>query len=169
MPPMKANPCDPANRRAFDAGVPLESFNTVVWVRCPRCGAVALSQPLGAAAGQGFAPRRVCCSGCAYTKIWQGRTIVRAQGGDALDDYFHLPLYLQTPCAGDVLWAYNPAHLALQADWLGAALRTRRRDAASGWRNASALSRLPRWLKSAKNRPEVLAALKKLEALAHAL
>jgi hypothetical protein len=80
---------------------------------------------------------------------------------DALvDNCFGLPLWLQTPCAGHVLWAFNARHLAYLKEFLQAELRERR-----GTANASVVSRLPGWLKQAKHRGEALRAVGRLERL----
>ena len=78
---------------------------------------------------------------------------------DALvDACFGLPLWLQTPCAGHVFWAFNAEHLAYLRNYLGADLREQQ-DAP----HASVISRLPGWLKQAKHRQEGLTAVKRLE------
>jgi hypothetical protein len=78
---------------------------------------------------------------------------------DALvDNCFGLPLWLQSPCAGRTMWAFNARHLAYLKDFLEAELRERR-----GTANASVISRLPAWLKSAKHRDEALRAMRRLE------
>jgi hypothetical protein len=80
------------------------------------------------------------------------------------DDYFELPLWLQTPCCGEVLWAYNERHISFLEDFVGARLRERVRDGKYGWSNRSLASRLPAWIKSAKNRDEVMKGLSRLRA-----
>lgn len=57
-----------------------------------------------------------------------------------------------------MLWAYNSDHLAFLRGYVEADLREREPNA-----NASLASRLPKWLKSAKNRESVLRAVKRLE------
>lgn len=151
--------------RASDTGAALTAFQDEVLLRCPRCGAPAWSRPLAPAQGV-FAPRRLVCTACACVRLWQERTIHHAGGECAQDDHFHLPLYLQTPCAHGLVWAYNPRHLAVLRDWLTAPLRSRRPDAQWGWANRSHLSRLPRWMQLAKHRGELAAALARLDVLA---
>ncbi len=153
---------------ALDTGADRGSFNTNTMLHCPRCNSLAWSRPLVAGAKDWFAPRRLTCEKCSYTKLWQARAISRAPGEFALDDYFHLPLYLQAKCSQGVVWAYNVEHLEYLRDWLEAPLRVRRKDERFGWSNSSYLSRLPRWVKLAKNRAKVLEALKKLRVLAEA-
>jgi hypothetical protein len=86
--------------------------------------------------------------------------------GDAADPYFHLPLWLQTRCAGAVLWAYNPRHLDFLSHYIGATDRPRPANG-NGPRNGLLSSRLPRWLKLAKHRDEVLAAIGKMQRDEH--
>ncbi|WP_435204554.1 hypothetical protein [Micromonospora sp. bgisy143] len=77
-----------------------------------------------------------------------------------VDNCFGLPLWLQTPCVGHTLWAFNPRHLAYLKEFLRAGLRERHSTA-----NASVVSRLPGWLKQAKHRGEALGAVERLERL----
>jgi hypothetical protein len=108
-----------------------------------------------------FAPRRLTCMSCSYAKDWASREIAR-HWRDARDDYFELPLWLQTPCCGEVLWAYSERHLTFLEDFVGARLRERVRDEKYGWSNKSLASRLPSWMKSGKNRDEILKGLARL-------
>jgi len=71
-----------------------------------------------------------------------------------------LDLLLQTPCCGQMLWAWNTEHVLWMQKYVRAKLRTRRWI--GGWRNNSLQSRLPRWITSAKNREAVLNGLDKL-------
>jgi branched-chain amino acid transport system substrate-binding protein len=72
------------------------------------------------------------CEGCGAT------TTTTASGQpvtvpDALvDNCFGLPLWLQTPCAGHPLWAFNARHLAYLKQFLPAELRERRDEALHG-------------------------------------
>jgi hypothetical protein len=153
---------------AFDTGAHRGSFNDIAMLRCPRCASLAWSRTLVLGAKDWFAPRRLTCEKCSYAKLWQARAFSRAPGELAQDDYFHLPLYLQAECSQGVLWAYNMDHLEYLKTWLEAPLRARRMDAQFGWSNGGFLSRLPRWVKLAKNRAKVTEALKKMCALAEA-
>jgi len=80
--------------------------------------------------------------------------------GDPHDGLSGLPLWLQTPCRGHVLWAFSPAHLEWLRGYVGAELRERVPHV-----NASAASRLPTWIKLARNRSEVLRCLDRLESM----
>lgn len=80
------------------------------------------------------------------------------------DPFFGLPLWLQSPCRGRVLWAYNPAHLEFLAGYVGASLRER-----TPRKNSSHASTLPLWIKRAGNRDAVLSGVEKLRELLPAL
>lgn len=85
--------------------------------------------------------------------------------GGAADAYFHEPLWLATPClGGEVLWATNARHLAFLRQYVEATDRRAPQRADTDPRNGTLASRLPRWLKLAKNRRAVLAAIAVLEA-----
>ncbi|WP_243639161.1 hypothetical protein [Streptacidiphilus pinicola] len=63
---------------------------------------------------------------------------------------------------GRILWAYNEDHVDELAAYVSAQLRER-----AGVRpTMSMFARLPAWMKRADNRPEVLAGLETLRALA---
>ena len=85
-----------------------------------------------------------------------------AVAAPGLDPYFRRPVWLSTPCCGEMLWAYNPAHLDFLAAFVGARIRERRRDPVHGWSNAAIASRLPAWLKAAKNRAAILEGVERL-------
>ena len=80
--------------------------------------------------------------------------------GGAHDPYLRLPLQLQTRTRHGVLYAYNAAHLDWIEAFVAAPLRERRID--RGMANRSIASRLPTWIKAAKNRDDVLRALGRL-------
>ena len=149
-------------RRAKDRGRPLAAFAGEALVVNPRCQGPAFSKPRDAA-GDIFAPRRLVCRRCGHVQEWNGRTV--ALGAPAgRDPHFGLPLWLATPCCGDVLWAYNARHLEALADFVHARLRERARDPDNGWSNAATTSRLPRWIKAAKHRAEVEKGIARLRA-----
>ncbi|MER6343931.1 hypothetical protein ACWC10_01285 [Streptomyces sp. NPDC001595] len=81
--------------------------------------------------------------------------------GGTEDPFFRRPLWLQTRCAGRILWAYDEEHVDALAAYVGARLRERHASPALGM-----FARLPAWMKSARHRDEVLAGLSALRALA---
>ncbi|PRX98842.1 hypothetical protein [Allonocardiopsis opalescens] len=104
------------------------------------------------------AEHRAECPGCHRTTVLAVALSNVVRPADPVDRLFGLPLWLQTPCAGHVLWAVNRRHL----DYLDAYLTARHRDIAT----LSLGDRLPRWMTSAKNRDAVGRALTRLHALA---
>lgn len=145
-------------------------------VVCPRCARCALVRDRGPAAGE----RRVAlsCAACGHSDVWaqEGPAAAVTSGnparfekgiigvGAAVDWYFHLPLWLQMPCCGETLWAWNRAHLEFMQRFVGASLRERQQDPEHGWSNRSLASRLPKWISKAKNRAAVQAGLATLTA-----
>lgn len=139
----------------------LAQFGAIRLVRCPRCAGRAEVAAQGDATRGHAAPRRVVCAGCGYVRVGQVDGPNRdTRAGAAAERYSGLPLWLQTPCCGEILWAYNAEHLAFLERYVGATLRERMPN-----KNSSLASRLPTWLKSAKNREEVLRGIVRLRAL----
>ena len=129
---------------------------------CPTCDGLArvVVRP-GAVPPRGhgrfFVPRRLVCAACGHTAESDART---ARIGGAVDPWFHVPLWLREPVAGELLWAWNAEHLDLLEDYVGA--RRRQRPARPRPSPASLLEHLPTWMKTAKHRDEVLAAITRL-------
>ncbi|MFE2228274.1 hypothetical protein [Streptomyces kronopolitis] len=67
--------------------------------------------------------------------------LVAATPGGTEDPFFRRPLWLQTRCVGQVLWAYNEEHIDELSAYVGATLRE---HGASPTR--AMLTRLPRWM-----------------------
>lgn len=153
------------SERFVDSGETVHAFTDETLVACPRCAGCAVSRQLDPLAARGwFTPRRLTCTHCGYTDCWESRSIARGWY-HARDDYFELPLWLQTSCCGETLWAYNEQHLEFIEAFVGAKVRVRSPGAAAdGWSNRSLASRLPGWLKSARNRDAVLKATGRLRS-----
>ncbi|HYP41999.1 MAG TPA: hypothetical protein VEX13_16705 [Chloroflexia bacterium] len=86
----------------------LYRFSDLFLVRCTRCDkqAKVILRDLNTGAeelakrGWGaliFAARRLVCFHCGYMAEGHHRVVLYVEGGDW---YFHLPLWLQTPCCG---------------------------------------------------------------------
>ena len=82
--------------------------------------------------------------------------------GSPVDPYFQRPVWLQATCCGNVLWAYNARHLDLLEAYVQAKLRERGTLAPRA--PVSPVERLPTWLKTAKNRTEIMRTIKRLRA-----
>lgn len=143
--------------RHDDNGSTLYRFADRFLVVCPRCDRCAVTSPIGK---QHHIPiARLVCVTCGHTHERQASGWLT----DIAEDwYFQLPLWLQCSCAGNRLWAYNLEHLAYLESYVRATLRLRGTQSQGEARNATLASRLPRWMTSAKNRQEVLKAIKTL-------
>ncbi|WP_426362980.1 hypothetical protein [Streptomyces sp. E-08] len=168
---MSAEPTRPGPVRHHDHGTWLVQFTGRVLVVCPRCGGRALVTPRpGLPAPKYFSallfqPRRLTCGGCGAVAEWtagqRGGGLVGAVPGGTEDPFFRRPLWLQTRCAGLILWAYDEEHVDALAAYVGARLRVRHASP-----TMAMFARLPAWMKSADRREEVLAGLTTLRALA---
>jgi hypothetical protein len=139
----------------------IDSFIGEVLVVCPRCGGCARVAAADSATMYLFAPRTLACAACGLSRSWEGDSLTRHAGRSAVDDHFELPLWIQAPCCGETLWAYNWRHLDLIESFVRAVHRERRPNA-YGWSNRSVVSRFPRWMKSAHNRVALLACIARL-------
>ena len=78
------------------------------------------------------------------------------------DWVFGLPLFYTIRTNQGMLCAFNAAHLQYIEDFVAAKNRQRRQDE-NGWANQSQISRLPKWVKLAKNRSLILSRIRKLK------
>jgi hypothetical protein len=146
----------------FQAGrQALTDFLDEIWVHCPQCGKQAQVRQLKPGSVDVFAPRRCSCLHCGVTQDWSQGTVTHAAHA-AVDPYFQYRLWLQVPCCGQVLWAYNPQHLDFLSAFVGATLRERRVRPRLGWSNRSLASRLPKWMQAKHNRQKVVSAIEQL-------
>lgn len=159
-----------------DEGQVLGDFSDVMDVRCPQCSQRARvawlvtheDEEYAARSTNGkyallFRPRKLSCLHCGHTRRWEGGVV--SYGGPH-DWYFRLPLWLQTPCCGQTLWALNREHLDFLERYTSARLRTKLQEPGPGkTRNHSLASKLPQWMKSAKNREAILKGIAHLKGL----
>jgi hypothetical protein len=155
------------NERFLDCGTRIYEFYDEFLVVCPKCGLLAKvlideaefdKLPKGKMdkfRNQFFAPRRFVCLSCLHRDFWNGTEI--GVGGN-VDWYFRLPLWLEISCCGELIWAYNLKHLEMLEKYVAAKLRERTKKGRSSF-----LSKLPKWIKSARNRDEILRAIGKLK------
>ena len=85
-----------------------------------------------------------------------------ARFSGAYDPSFGFPLWLQTSCCGETLWAYNEEHLCRLREYVSATLREKRGFAQSPRLHRSLFSRLPKWVIARGNRDAVLASIDRL-------
>jgi hypothetical protein len=149
--------------RFTDSKVTLASFLDEILVVCPRCAEKALVTPEPASDGTMFAPRRLVCPACGLTRRTKAKQVTLGARGTPRDAYFGEPLWLRSSWGRKTLWAYNARHLAYLEDFVRAELRAHARSNPS-CSNCSLISRLPRWMKEAGNRKQILAMISKLRA-----
>jgi hypothetical protein len=128
------------------------AFTDEFLVRCPhceRCARVVVRSDDDALAWW-LQARRLVCAACGQAEDWPGGPITM---GGACDWFFRLPLWLQTPCGGATLWAFNARHLEQLTRYLDAD------------EHPSAASHLPRWLTTNEDHEDVLHALAHLRQL----
>lgn len=83
--------------------------------------------------------------------------------GVLCDPFFSLPLYLQTECLGERLWAYNVEHLNVLESFIAAPLREMPRKKQTH-PPMSMVQKLPRWMILAEHREAVLKGIERLRA-----
>ncbi len=138
-----------------------------IHVTCPNCakGARVIPGSRDPEAGHrpAFAPRRLVCRHCGLVKATLSRHLVFLRGTTRgmTDPYFGTPLRLQIETRHGWLWAYSPEHLTLIRHYVAATLRERTPSCDTGWK-MTLVARLPRWIKNAKNRDEVLRAIDRI-------
>lgn len=148
--------------RFRDTGTTIYSFQDEFLVQCPNCHSRATIRPISSEKVDCFAPRRFSCQACGISKDRSEREITRSWHGEAVDNYFYYSLWLQAPCCGQTLWAYNLRHLAFIEGFVAAKLREQKPQPFYGWSNRSLFSRLPKWMQSRKNREAILKAIAKI-------
>ena len=158
-----------SDERFLDRDRPLAAYADLIHVACSSCGGQAAVVPrpglpaLRYYSEMQFRPRRLVCPRCGTNRDWTARQT--RPGGGALigvalggpqDPFFGRPLWLQTPCCGHLLWAYNASHLNVLHSYVAADLRERTGPA------TGLLARLPAWIKKANHRAEVLRSIDRL-------
>jgi hypothetical protein len=130
----------------------LRDFGGTMLIKCPKC-----TRPIEYQTDPDNAAvvKTMACGHCGY--IREGYTI------DIYKDYWSLffrnyELYFQASCCGQTLWANNLAHLNFLESYVEAKLRERVPNF-----NRSLASRLPQWIKSAKNREEILKCIRRMK------
>ncbi|HEY0733801.1 MAG TPA: hypothetical protein VGD69_02745 [Herpetosiphonaceae bacterium] len=150
--------------RFKDPRTSIYAFLDEILVVCPQCSQCARIVRQDLDNKDMFAPRRCVCKHCGFTKDWAEHVYHGWYGDPPRDGYFAFPLWLNTPCCDHVLWAYNRRHLEFLEGFVSAPLRERDYHPQSGWANSSTVSRLPKWIKTAKNREHLLKAITRLKA-----
>ncbi|WP_262059573.1 hypothetical protein [Streptomyces sp. STR69] len=146
----------PAPVRFHDPRATRADFSSSMLVRCPRCDRIAHFERRPCtppdADGRRHPHTRLVCRSCGLCRINTGPSPCSRP-----------PLWLSTGTRHGELWAYNLQHLDLIRRFVAADLRERAPWYDHG-RKMTLVARLPAWMKSAKNRDEVLRAVDRLRA-----
>lgn len=122
-----------------DKGTYLSAFYGYRIVYCPKC-----AKPTD------LSELRISCLDCGYNKTFESYTdLYRANN--------QFKNFLVIPCCGQTLWAINIEHLNFLEGYIESSLRERTPNI-----NRSLVSRLPQWIKSSKNRTELLKGISRL-------
>jgi hypothetical protein len=138
-----------------------EHFMDRLLVDCPACGGLAVitveedkgTEGIGWGSERHHAARQLTCTACFH----QRRAARQALGEPTMG----LPLRLRGESRYGNLFALNEAHLGYIEDYVRDALR-RETVEPGGIRNQSIASRLPHWVKAAKNREDVLKLIERM-------
>ncbi len=145
-------------KRFQDNGLSKYSYTTRILVKCPRCS--ALAQIVTADLHKISSDRKLVCTHCGLNKLKSSPGYGFSY--KPVDPFFGELLWLQVNCCGKTLWFFNYEHMFKVKSYVEASLRENLRFS-HGWSNRSMVSRLPNWVKSAKNRNNVLKAISNLE------
>lgn len=143
------------NIRFRDEGKTIYDFLFEFYIKCPKCGEFAYIKSFADEKGSYlfYQKRVLICSNCSFTKSY--KRVPGAVGSD-------FPLWLESKCCGEILWAYNWEHLKYIENYIAATLREDYKSEL-GYMNTSMLGRLPKWLKDGKNRTEILKCIKNMK------
>lgn len=127
---------------------------------CPHCGHQWLSAEIWQKNYNGKLKQAVSieCSACHQSSDLELTWQTDRYTDQPVDPYFGFPLWLQSDCCGYTFWAYNRKHLQDLKSYISAKIRDQRQR--GKW---SMSSRLPQWIKDAKNRDELLKIIGRLE------
>lgn len=136
------------------------SMTAYVSVKCRECRHLITRR---AEADPRFTTLMVTCEHCGDKCAYEA-TISKhpIHNGLMCDPVFGLPLWLQKSFGDDLFWAYHTEHLQLIEQYVRAKLRERNIHH-KGTRNSLMFSRLPEFIKSAKNREGILKLIHELQ------
>jgi hypothetical protein len=134
------------NFRLVDSGERVHDFLLMdVLIQCPQCARCAI------ALDRTDSQYHFQCDNCGILS----EPLVEPNSKGSFRGFY---LWLRTPVCGKMLWAYNREHLDFLDRYINAYLRER-----LPYKNQSLASRLPEWMKSAKNRKQLMKGINKLK------
>lgn len=103
------------------------------------------------------------CPHCSFKEEWEPKVKEVLQNSEVEDglvreQYYNFPLWFQKEVNGNIFWAYNQDHIDYLERYIKAGLRERNSKVNY---NSSLVSRLPKFVKEAKNREKLLKILEK--------
>ncbi|WP_419904721.1 hypothetical protein [Kiloniella sp.] len=141
-------------------------FAFPAYIACPKCTGCAVITKEDKSANFYDTAHLATCSHCGYNADTKRSRAFEQDGSLLRWHNNNFPLWLKVPCAGNAICVYNPEHLLYLESFVSAKIRERKPDEKYGWSNKSMISRLPAWIKSKKNRDDVLRAIDKLWIMA---
>ena len=137
------------------------TFPKLALVHCPSCDGQAKVRPHNGGL-------RLSCFDCGHSaaavpprRHYERRPNMSLSAYDSSTPPFGAPLWLETECCGGKrLWALNEQHLDYLAAYIEEKQREREFPSPAGDRQLA--SKLPKWMKLAKNREEVLRSIERL-------
>ena len=120
---------------------------------CPKCEKMAKILP-DAASFENEERYKIICSNCNTVKVLEEKNHPHSS---------YAP-WMHISCCGEQLSACNRRELGLLEGFVGAELREHVQDE-YGYANTSYASRLPKWIKSKKNRKKIFECLAKLRVM----
>lgn len=141
--------------------IPSYKYNIYFRRNCPDCGKLIYIRETGL----NLVPdkMKVMCSNC-FFKIEDKPTVGKAYRieldlkGLKGDPYWGFPLWFQTEVKGHLFWGYNREHLVEIETYIKADLR----EVTVPYRSHKMVSRLPSFIKDAKNREAILKAIERM-------
>lgn len=149
-----------SDRSIDDGRTVLELLLETVDVRCPQCGGHARLAQIDGGEPALHAPRRLSCFACGFTRHHDGTALGISRSGE--DPCFGYPLWYRRETSKGRLWASHHSQLEEMRAYVAASNRDR--SHMDTWRNQGYLTRLPGWVRSAKNREMVVKALDRMLA-----
>lgn len=146
-----------------DQRVHLFTFADYFLVCCPKCNGPAYVYPkINYLDKKFWSARKLVCTKCKYfkSKLPLPPLILNEEK----DWFFNLPLFLTASCCNQRLYAFNIEHLNFIEEFVSSKIISRKQDPKWGWSNQSLVSRLPKWIKSSKNKINILKTIKQLKA-----
>ncbi|MGL5944074.1 MAG: hypothetical protein ACRC2S_27650 [Waterburya sp.] len=129
-----------------------------ILVVCPKCYSKALILP------DTEEQVKCVCTKCSFNQKKSNHTVSFAWNEEnPTDGYFGFDLWLQINCCGHSLYAFNKKHLDLLNSYIKADLRERKPSQGGWWCNSSVAAKLPKWIKSYKNRQQLIKTIQKLK------